>query len=76
MRKEDIEKIGLKEGDTVLCIDPDSEMRRNEEPEMLWTVRESTITRIARNGIRTERTAHDYLRVDGLWSYSEDEEQR
>ena len=73
MWKSDIVELGLKAGDTILCIDPDSEMQRNGESEMLWTVREETLTRIARNGIRTERTSHDYLRVDGLWSHSDDE---
>jgi len=75
MKRGDIEALGLKEGDKVLCIDPDSEMRRNEEKEMMWTVIESTIIRIAMNGIRTEKTAHDFLRDDGIWSHSDDEEE-
>ena len=74
MRREDVERTGLKKGDKVLCIDPDSEMQLNEETEMLRTVRENTVTRIALNGIRTEKTAHNYLRDDGVWSYAEDEE--
>jgi hypothetical protein len=74
MDKAAMEKLGLKAGDTVLCIDPESSMRRNEENEMHWTVYEAAITRITRyTGIRTEETSHNYLREDGLWSNENDE---
>jgi len=75
MFKRDMEELGLKVGDTVLCIDPESGMKRNDETGIMWTVYEGIITRITRyTGIRTEETAHNYLRADGIWSDNGDEE--
>lgn len=64
----------LNKGDKVLCIDPESESKMTGETELLWTVIESTITRVTRfTGIRTEETSHNYLRSDGVWSNENDE---
>jgi hypothetical protein len=69
-----MEEMGVKVGNIVLCINPESGMIRNEENEMHWTVYEAAITRVTRyTGIRTEETAHNYLREDGLWSDENDE---
>ena len=74
MDKAAMEEMGLKVGDIVLCIDPESHMKGLDEPELLWTVYEAPITRITRyTGIRTEETAHNFLREDGLWSDENDE---
>lgn len=73
MKKTAIEEMGLKVGDMVMCIDPDSKSELLSEKGWHWTVYKQKVRRIARKGIRTERTSHDFLREDGLWSYAEDE---
>ena len=76
MGKAEMIECEVKVGDIVLAIEPDSEMRLNAEDGMYWTVYEAKVTRVSRfTGIRTKKTAHNYLRADGLWSNSDDEEQ-
>ena len=77
MNRDAMEQMGLKIGDTILAIDPESGMKKNGEDGIYFTVYEAEITRITRTtGIRTEETAHNYLRTDGLWSDDMDEEEK
>jgi len=78
MSREAVVAMGIKEGDKVLVVDPDTGMYRDGQKYLTYKVFDGVVRRISKNGIIADfsvddRTAFNYLRSDGIWSYASDE---